>query len=196
MTRASRERAVVKKGRVFCPVFSLSWSKAAVLNRPGDLARFPAMSEPVILRPGDGEQIEAGGASSITIKADSEATAGTFYLGEASLEPGGFPGPPPHTHEHLHDMFYVLEGRLSLLVCNEREEFGPGSFICIPPGTVHTFSNESDEVVRFLNFNTPGGWENYMRDLGAAFAGGGQPTREEIGKIASRYDFQVAPTPS
>ena len=45
--------------------------------------------------------------------------------------------------------------------------------------------------MRFLNFNTPAGWENYMRDLGAALARG-TPSREEIGRIASRYDFRVA----
>ena len=33
-----------------------------------------------------------------------------------------------------------------------------------------------------------------MRELGAAFAGDGRPTPVEIGRIASRYDFQVAPT--
>jgi hypothetical protein len=44
--------------------------------------------------------------------------------------------------------------------------------------------------VRFLNFNTPAGWENYKRDLAAALASG-TPTQEEIGRIASRYDFEV-----
>jgi hypothetical protein len=41
------------------------------------------------------------------------------------------------------------------------------------------------------NFNTPVGWENYMRDLGAALAKG-TPSQEEIGEIASRYDFRGA----
>jgi cupin superfamily acireductone dioxygenase involved in methionine salvage len=66
-----------------------------------------------------------------------------------------------------------------------------GGFVCVPPGVVHTFSNRTDAAVRFLNFNTPAGWENYMRDLAAALAGG-TPTREEIGRIASRYDFELA----
>jgi hypothetical protein len=44
--------------------------------------------------------------------------------------------------------------------------------------------------VRFLNFNTPAGWENYMRDLASALAAG-SPTSEEIGQVASRYDFRV-----
>jgi quercetin dioxygenase-like cupin family protein len=150
------------------------------------------MGGAVIHPPGGSENVEVGGGSSVSIKADGEATAGSFYLGEVSLAPG-FPGPPPHSHERLHDMFYVLEGTLTLRVDGEERELTPGSFVCVPPGAVHTFANRSDAVVRFLNFNTPAGWESYMRDLGAAFAGGGQPTPEEIGQIASRYDFKVAP---
>jgi uncharacterized cupin superfamily protein len=87
-------------------------------------------------------------------------------------------------------MFYVLGGTLTMRLGDETLELEPSSFVCVPPGVVHTFSNQSDAPVRFLNFNTPAGWENYMRDLAAALASG-TPTQEEIGRIASRYDFEV-----
>jgi mannose-6-phosphate isomerase-like protein (cupin superfamily) len=141
----------------------------------------------VVHRPGEGERI--GGLSSVNIKATSEHTGGSFYLGEAEVEPG-FGGPPPHIHERLHDMFYVLDGTLTMRLGDETVALEPGSFVCVPPGVVHTFSNPSDQLVRFLNFNTPGGWENYMRDLAAALSKGA-PSPEEIGQIASRYDFQA-----
>ena len=139
-------------------------------------------------RPGEGEKV--GGASTVTIKATSEDTDGSFYLGEAVIEPG-FPGPPPHRHKQLHDMFYVLDGTLTVRLGDATLELDPGSFVCVPPGVVHTFSNTSDAPVKFLNFNTPAGWEHYMRDLAAVLASG-TPTREQIGQIASRYDFEVA----
>jgi quercetin dioxygenase-like cupin family protein len=142
----------------------------------------------VVHRPGEGELI--AGPSSVTIKATGEDTGGSFYLGEVLIQPG-FAGPPPHVHERLHDMFYVLDGTLTVRLGEETLELAPGSFACVPPGTVHTFSNRSEQPVRFLNFNTPGGWENYMRDLAEALAAG-SPTPEEISKIASRYDFRVA----
>jgi uncharacterized cupin superfamily protein len=91
----------------------------------------------------------------------------------------------------MHDMFYVLDGTLTMRLGDETIELPAGSFVCVPPGVVHTFSNPSDAPVRFLNFNTPAGWENYMRDLDAALAKR-TPSQEEIGQIASRYDFQVA----
>jgi mannose-6-phosphate isomerase-like protein (cupin superfamily) len=106
------------------------------------------------------------------------------------LEPG-YPGPPPHVHERLHDVFYVLEGTLAMRLGDERLEAPPGTFVCVPPGTVHTFSNPGAARVRFLNFNTPGGWERYMRDLAAAAAGGRQLSSAEIGEIASRHDFRA-----
>jgi quercetin dioxygenase-like cupin family protein len=140
--------------------------------------------------PGKGEAIGAGGPSAVIIKATADDTGGSLYLGEATIAPG-FPGPPPHTHERLHDMFYVLEGTLTMRIGDETKELVPGSFACVPPGIVHTFSNASDEPVRFLNFNTPAGWENYMRDLGDLLARG-DPTPQQIGEIASRYDFKVA----
>ena len=138
--------------------------------------------------PGEGEHI--GGPTAVTIKATGEETDGSFYLGEAVVQPG-FPGPPPHRHERLHDMFYVLDGLLTMLLGDDTLEIPAGGFVCVPPGVVHTFSNPGTAPVRFLNFNTPAGWENYMRDLGAALAMG-TPSQEEIGQIASRYDFQVA----
>jgi mannose-6-phosphate isomerase-like protein (cupin superfamily) len=139
--------------------------------------------------PGEGERRDLG-PTSVTIKATGDDTGGSMYLGEAMLAPG-FAGPPPHVHDELHDMFYVLEGVLTVRLGDETRELRAGSFICVPPGTVHTFSNPGSEPVRMLNFNTPAGWENYMRDLAAASASGTPPTPEEIGKIASRYDFRA-----
>jgi quercetin dioxygenase-like cupin family protein len=147
------------------------------------------MSDAVIHREGEGERHSAGGSSAILIKATGDDTAGSFFLSETTVEPG-FPGPPPHRHERLHDMFYVLDGVLTMRVGDETHEVGPGTFVCVPPGVTHTFKNASDAPVRFLNFNTPAGWENYMRDLGEA-AKAGPLTSDVIGQIASRYDFRA-----
>jgi mannose-6-phosphate isomerase-like protein (cupin superfamily) len=73
---------------------------------------------------------------------------------------------------------------------DETHELGPGTFVCVPPGVTHTFKITSDAPVRFLNFNTPAGWENYMRELGEA-AKRGPLTPDVIGSIASHYDFQA-----
>ena len=86
-------------------------------------------------------------------------------------------------------MFYVLEGTLTLRLGDRKVEAGPGSFACVPPGVVHTFRNDSDGPVRLLNFNTPAGFENYMRD-GAEAAQSGPLSPEVFARVASRYDFE------
>jgi quercetin dioxygenase-like cupin family protein len=147
------------------------------------------MSEAVLHHPGDGERHAPGPGSQILIKATGDDTGGTLFMSETTIPPG-FAGPPPHRHRQLHDMFYVLEGVLTVRIGDDTHECPPGTFVCAPAGVVHTFSNQGQEPVRFLNFNTPSGWENYMRDLAAA-AQSGPLTPERIGEVASRYDFEA-----
>ncbi len=86
----------------------------------------------------------------------------------------------------------MLEGVFTFRVGDETVEGAAGTFVCAPPGAPHTFSNPSPEPVRFLNFNVPGGFEVYMRELAAArSATGGPPDSATIGAIASRHDFEV-----
>jgi hypothetical protein len=65
----------------------------------------------------------------------------------------------------------------------------------VPPGVVHTFANRSAEPVRFLNLNTPGGWEDYIRDLAAATPADGPPDPRVMGEVLARHDV-VFPTSS
>lgn len=140
--------------------------------------------------PGEGENHEMGG-SSICLKATAAETGGAFFLSETVVEPG-FAGPPLHVHRELTDMFYVLAGVLTFRVGEETIEGPPGTFVCAPSGIAHTFMNPGSEPARFLNFNVPGGFEVYMRELAAAWsANGGPPDPAAIGTIASRHDFEV-----
>lgn len=135
------------------------------------------------------------GGSRLSLKATAKEAGGAFFLSETTLEPG-FPGPPLHIHRELTDMFYVLEGTATFQVGEETIEGPPGTFVCAPPETPHTFTNRSSGTVRLLNFNVPGGFEHYMRDLVAAWeAAGGPPDPSVLGPIASRYDIEVVGPP-
>jgi mannose-6-phosphate isomerase-like protein (cupin superfamily) len=87
--------------------------------------------EATVHRPGEGERI--GGPTAVTIKATGEETNNSFYLGEGVAAPG-FPGPPPHVHERVHDMFYVLGGVLTMRLGDETTELPAGCFVRVPPG--------------------------------------------------------------
>lgn len=130
--------------------------------------------EAIILGPDEGELVGSGPASAV-LKATSISTGGGFSMSETTIQ-AGFPGPPPHSHTRLTDTFYVLDGTLTVRVGEEKIDAPPGSYVCIPPGTVHTFSNESSAPVRFLNINSPAGWENYLRDIAELMSGDSSPT--------------------
>ena len=143
--------------------------------------------EPTILGPGEGEPLALGAASG-SLKATTEATGGRFALVEASFPPG-FEGPPPHRHREMHDCFYIVEGALRFRLGDETLDATAGSFVAVPPGTVHTFSNPFDAPARVLNLYTPGGLERYLREMSAL---GRTPTPADMARFASRYDFEAA----
>ena len=119
----------------------------------------------LVVGPGEGEQLSIGGGT-ITILADSAATGGRFAVVDYTAPPG-FPGPPPHRHREIADLFYVLEGELSMKVDGDTVAAPAGTFVLVAPGTVHTFSNPSDRPARFLGIVSPGGFEQYFRDVAA-----------------------------
>ena len=140
----------------------------------------------VVLGPDDGEQIGKGPAHT-RVLATAQSTNGRFTVTEATLPPG-FRGPPPHTHAAMTDSMYVLEGTLTVRVGGDVVDAPAGTYVCVPPGTVHTFSNRSGASVRVLNINSPGGWEHYLREL-ARLLEHGAVTPHVWGDLMARHDF-------
>jgi quercetin dioxygenase-like cupin family protein len=73
-----------------------------------------------------------------------------------------------HIHYHHSDLFYVLEGELTVKLGPEGDETAApaGTLVHIPALVVHGFRNGSDADVRYLNFHAPGqGFADYMRGL-------------------------------
>jgi mannose-6-phosphate isomerase-like protein (cupin superfamily) len=142
-----------------------------------------------VVPPGAGETLSVGGGT-IVIKADSTDTGGLFALVEYTA-PAGFPGPPPHRHRETVDMFWVLDGELTMRVEDETVQAEPGAFVMVAPGTVHTFSNPSGEPVRYLGIVSPGGFEQYFREL-AAVTGDGPIDPAVVGQLIAKYDYEPA----
>jgi quercetin dioxygenase-like cupin family protein len=147
-------------------------------------------SEAVVRLPGDGERISMG-SSSIVFKAQQEDARGALALMETTVGPG-FPGPVLHRHRSTVDSFYVLDEPLALELDGEAVRAEPGSYVVIPPGLAHTFSNPSQRPVRFLSLMAPAGLEQYLTEAAAATPPGGPPDPQAMAAIASRYDFEPA----
>ena len=67
-------------------------------------------------------------------------------------------GASPHVHRQHSDLFYVLEGELTVLVGPGPDGDGvrPGTLALAPPLVVHGFRNASDGECKYLNFHAPG----------------------------------------
>jgi mannose-6-phosphate isomerase-like protein (cupin superfamily) len=143
-------------------------------------------SEAKVLEPGEGELLDLG-PSRATVKAKVEDGIGSLAVLETTVQ-AGFPGPVPHLHERMIDSFYVQRGTLTLTLDGETVEASAGSYVLVPPGNAHTFSNRGDEPVDALSLMAPAGLEGYLREV-ATEAGPLDPQR--MAEIASKYDFKA-----
>jgi mannose-6-phosphate isomerase-like protein (cupin superfamily) len=60
-----------------------------------------------------------------------------------------------HWHERARQLFYVLEGELTMRFGDHDVQVPRGSALEIEPGTVHQAKNESGEDVQFLVISVP-----------------------------------------
>jgi quercetin dioxygenase-like cupin family protein len=121
--------------------------------------------QPIVLGPGQGRSYPMGRISAV-FKADEAETAFAYSISEWWLEPNTT-GPGAHSHPE-DDVFFVLEGTMSLLVGDEWVDAAAGSFVLIPGGTVHDFENRSAARAGVLNFS-PGPFEQEMPGIAEWF---------------------------
>ena len=105
--------------------------------------------KPIVLTPGAGRPYPMGRISAV-FKADGDETAKGYSVSEWWLEPNT-KGPGAHAHPE-DDVFYVIEGTMSLLVGAEWIDAPMGSFVLVPGGVTHDFENRSDRRAGVLNF--------------------------------------------
>ncbi|HEY7632997.1 MAG TPA: cupin domain-containing protein [Thermoleophilaceae bacterium] len=129
------------------------------------------------------------GPVTITIKLSSDETAGKFALIEYELPPG-FPGPPPHVHPDFDEMFYVLAGEIRFRRGDDTVDAAAGTTLWCPGSTPHAFSNPSDQPARMLFTLTPGGFEQFFRDVATA-AESGMPGADKMAELNDRYGVRV-----
>ena len=81
--------------------------------------------------------------------------------------------PPNHTHATEDEIFYVLEGALTVWCGGETFEVQDGGFIFLPRGIEHGYQIRGDDDVRLLVITSPaqddpeGGWGGFVADFEA-----------------------------
>lgn len=119
--------------------------------------------QPVIVRAGDGEEQSAFGVTTKALTTGAQSDGKWLVL--EYVAPPGFAGPPPHIHKVMTEIFYVLDGVLTMGVDGQVAHLSRGGCAYVPPGVVHRFSNETAEPVTFLVVTSPAGFEHYFAEL-------------------------------
>jgi len=122
--------------------------------------------KPIVLGPGDGRFYPMGRISAV-FKADEAESDSRYSISEWWLEPHT-KGPGPHSHPD-DDVFYVIEGTMSILVDKEWIDATPNSFVLIPGAVTHDFENRGDLRAGVLNLSIPGGFEKRMPGIAQWF---------------------------
>ena len=121
------------------------------------------MPEVTVVPPGGGEVVGDSPERRVEILCDEDALHATW----SRFGPGR-EGADLHVHRRHTDLFYVLEGELTVRLGPEgRERVVPaGAAVQVPPLVVHGFRNGSDRELRYLNLHAPGqGFADYMRAI-------------------------------
>jgi mannose-6-phosphate isomerase-like protein (cupin superfamily) len=120
----------------------------------------------VVLMPGEGRSYPMGRISSV-FKADGDQTANRYSVSEWWLEPNT-KGPGIHYHPE-DDLFFVIEGTMSIYIEDRWVDAPKGSFILAPGGVQHDFENRGNVRAGVLNFSIPGDFEVNMPEISKWF---------------------------
>ncbi|MDP9139517.1 MAG: cupin domain-containing protein [Pseudomonadota bacterium] len=116
----------------------------------------------IVLGPGEGRAYPMGRIAAV-FKADGAETRSGYSISEWWLDPHT-KGPGAHAHDE-DDIFYVIEGTMSVLINDRWIDATRGSFVMVPAGVTHDFENRTAHRAGLLNFSYPGDFEQHMPSI-------------------------------
>lgn len=126
----------------------------------------------------------------ITVLAHADAT-GSYEIFLQSGPEGA--GPPPHTHP-WDEAYYVVSGKLEVLMGDRTVTLAAGELVFLPRGTVHNFRIAQDGT-SFLSMNSGRGAARFFEELDREV--GGAIDLPKILAVAGRNEVAYAgPPPS
>ena len=116
---------------------------------------------------------------------DSDDTQRAFSVVHHPIAPCALAA-PLHRHQREDEYSYVLKGTLGALLGDQVVTATVGMWVRKPRGQWHTFWNAGDTSCEIIEVISPGGFENYFREVAAAWG--------DIGKfveINARYELEM-----
>ncbi|HEY0719100.1 MAG TPA: cupin domain-containing protein [Streptosporangiaceae bacterium] len=118
--------------------------------------------KPVVTAPGAGDVLQFSPTELLTWKA-TLASTGTFDQLTLTAQPG-HAGAPEHVHSGVEECFFVLDGAFRFKVADSIVVAEPGTFLFVPRGTAHTWTNALDVASTMLLTFVPGGMEAFFKE--------------------------------
>ena len=112
----------------------------------------PGLYPPVLVRAAEAEHVASIGHF---LLADADVTGGALSTHRVALASGA-DGAVPHHHSDSSELFYILDGRLDVLVGSEVQTADAGDLLVVPPGLSHAFGAHPGSTAEALIVITPG----------------------------------------
>lgn len=139
------------------------------------------------------EVIGAPGQPSVRLIADASQTGGAASVQQVTL-PIGADGATPHFHRLSTEIFYVLSGRLDLMLGERVHNLSRGQVATVDPNTVHAFGASAGAELDVLIVLTPGVERfGYFRLLAGVLSG--QRPLADLQQAQSEYDNHFVDSP-
>jgi quercetin dioxygenase-like cupin family protein len=126
------------------------------------------------------------GPTTTVVKVPGTATADRFGAVEMRVE-GGWAGPPSHVHAVVNHLWYVLTGKLDLLVGGETIRARAGDLAVVPAGVQHTFSTAGCGAATVLELDLGRALDGYFRELEQVL-GAGPVDPVAVAQVMRRHD--------
>src|SRR5580704_8010989 len=144
---------------------------------------------PRVIGRGEAQKKYTARGSVMMFKALAELDDGDLSLMERTLPPGGR-RPPPHRHTNCSEAYFVLDGRVSVIIEGEELVVAAEGFVLVPRGTAHTFGNAGEEEARLLVIHAPA-MDAYFANLHELWNRGDTPSPEEERALMARFGMET-----
>ena len=100
----------------------------------------------------------------VCIKLASSESPRKMVVVTVSLPAAGFV--PPHMHAKEEEVYFILEGAMTMYLGNGEFEVGTGDFVHVPQGTIHGYRNDGAQPCRFLAWTVGGAIDQFFIEMG------------------------------
>jgi quercetin dioxygenase-like cupin family protein len=135
----------------------------------------------------------------VRVHVTGEDSDGRLGVVEITGRPGDMP--PLHVHHEEDEVFFVLEGEVTLFIAGQDPvRLGPGGSAYAPRGLAHVYEVTSPEPARWLGLSSPSGFAHFVMELSEPAPVDDLPGDVDIdpahvADVAGRYGIEILGPP-